>query len=152
VSTNKVSRQQLKALVKECLREILEEGLGRDSGHTVTQTESRRVNPPSRRHVPPVGRQVPQAVHQRMVPTDVVKMASAGNPILEGILADTAATTLQEQSHAERHGGHPTPAMMGIAEQVVNQATPEQLFGDASSDWMAILDKVGIHDRGGASG
>ena len=58
---------------------------------------------------------------------------------MESILADTAASTLPKFLQAG-DGKTPMPAVgAGIAEQLVAQANPEDLFGDeATSKWASL--------------
>jgi ribosomal protein L11 methylase PrmA len=57
------------------------------------------------------------------------------DPIMADILADTAMTTLQEQKEGSRPSG---PSIMSGGDQaakIVDQQSPESLFGEASSKW-----------------
>ena len=141
----KMTKPQLKALIKECLVEILNEGLNGSlsvsEGSQKTTRQDRTVSPKrnlnqvSERHVP-----VRQFQNQQY---EAVKIASAGNPILESIMADTAATTYLDQQNADRPGRRMAP--MGGVELQVDQSTPEQLFGEeATSNWIAIMDRIGV--------
>lgn len=135
----KMSRAQLKSLVKECLVEILNDGLAGAVSTTTQQKQtmadghqSSRMTLPERRIAP--SRQTSEAV----------RIAAAGSSIMESIMADTAATTYQEQMAVDRPGMMSNMAKTGI-ERHVQQSTPEQLFGsDAPEHWMAIMNRVGI--------
>ena len=128
----KLSRNDLKSIVKECLLEILAEGMG-----------SPMVE--SRMHRPIKGQQSTQPARQRKMdpvldaPANVRRQApqiSTGNPVFDAILADTATTTLPAQTLAE-NSRHIQP--VGAAERLVESSTPEQLFGDeASSKWATL--------------
>lgn len=102
----KMSRGDLKGLVKECLLEILSEGLGgsRQQPARVEQRVERqptRSGAPSREVVGPGGR-FDEAV------TRSVKTLT-NNPVLQEVLQDTARTTLQQQIAGEP----PTAASVG---------------------------------------
>jgi len=128
----KTTRDQLKALVKECLLEILSEGLGSVAPKRQAVTES--VGRPVVRPKPRTS-SLDQPVRQQ---SDALKRAiiaeSGGNPALAEILADTAATTLQTMLANDRPGAPPPPT--GTAERAVAGSTPEELFGeDTTSRW-----------------
>lgn len=123
----KTSRDQLKVIVKECLLEILSEGLGSAVPKRTAVTETVRPKPRTSSLDVPVRRQ-----------SDALKRAviaeSGGNPTLAAILADTAATTLPQMLANDRPGAPPPP--VGAVERAVAGSTPEELFGeDASSRW-----------------
>lgn len=97
----KLSRNQLKDLVKECLVEIMTEGLG----SAVSEISEKRSPRPSRRpDVPP-----PRFPQTRTPPqmTSGIRGAVQGltsDPIMREIFEDTAMKTLQEQMAADRPG------------------------------------------------
>jgi hypothetical protein len=142
----KMSREQLKALVKECLLEILSEGLGgnvpisRQPQPSARMQESRsggRSKPAfdSRLDTPMGGgRQATDALRQ------AIKQNAGGNPIMESIFADTAATTLPSMlSHGDV--GTPPPGMsvspgssQGPVQQEQFNGAPEEVF-EGSSRW-----------------
>jgi hypothetical protein len=142
----KMNRDELKAIIKECLVEILSEGLGNVS----TIAESRHSHKKStisgtvqasrstqRRFDPRLD--TPAVNKQRSAPTPIVgsiKSAAAGNSILESIMADTAATTLQtmvENGDSSVYGDSKN-AGMGMTEQV--RGNPEDFFCDETvSKW-----------------
>lgn len=135
---SKINRSQLKSLIKECLIEILSEGV-----HTHEVNESRK------RHVQPVARQAAQSQRkydprldtpigqgrQRVV-NEVTKAATqlaGGDPMLESIFKDTAATTYVDQMN---NGDSATGARR--PENTLKehfQGTPEEAFGDAAARW-----------------
>lgn len=130
----KMTRESLKSLVKECLLEILTEGLGSASvgiNKRVT-TEARRSSTRSSGLDQPISRNQQSDVLKRAVLAE-----SGGNPVLATILADTAATTLPKMLANDRHG-----AMVphgGAVEMEVARSTPEELFGEeASSRWASL--------------
>jgi hypothetical protein len=133
----KMSREQLKAIVKECLLEILSDGLGNVAtkrptstiSGTVTESthRSRRPGFDPRLDSPIVNR--PNAMQQ------AIKQNAGGNKIMESIFADTAMTTLASQT---AHGDAPTTSNSGmrIAQQEQFIGDPEQVFGeDVASRW-----------------
>lgn len=157
----KASRDQLKALMKELLLEILSEGL------PIAQPGMVRMPVPPSPGRPPIqterrlgnGRRSPQfdprldtPVGGR-TPTDhlkeTIRRESGGNPIMADILADTAMTTLPSQlsqgdSMGQPMAGGPMPMSR---DHVPNQqeqfhGDPAEIFGmggemraDGSSHW-----------------
>lgn len=128
----KVSKEQLKSLIKECLVEILQDGIGEQL------TESRKINvrqrqplesQPQRQVVPSKPRQQ-QPAHTPL--SDAIVEAAGRNDIMKSIFADTAATTLPSMLEGDRPGyqavGH------SLEENVVHQSEPADLFGSEQVD------------------
>jgi len=123
----KVSRDQLKGIVKECLMEILAEGLLHDSSSPRKKAKS---------HQP----RVPSLVETREPAQDkftaAVDSAVSGltnDPIMTSIFRDTAMTTLQEQLSGETN-----PQVSPRTNLVNEKSTPDDLgdlFGDAAGRW-----------------
>ena len=130
-----ISKQQLKSIVKECLVEILSEGMGHSTGNALQEVSKRQ---PSRVHPTSHMSFAPQKSVSRSVQTSNLKEAirseSGGNSVLADILADTAATTLPVMLENDRTKLHAAPT--GRAENLVASYAPEQLFGEeAASKW-----------------
>lgn len=129
----KLSKSDLKNIVKECLVEILNEGL---AGSLVTSrpaTASTLLQHASRPRAIESKHSSPASTpHLR----EAVRREAGGNKVMESILADTAASTLPKMLEGDRKGYAATPAPGGVVEQVVAAATPEDLFGeDVASKW-----------------
>ena len=129
-----ITRQQLKSIVKECLVEILSEGIGTTSTRSITSESTVRKPVQASRPVssPRRGENVKYA--QTMAET--IKRESKGNPVMAEIFADTAKNTLPtmlSESQAQQ------PPVTGKIEQIVSQHNPEDLFGDeAASKWAEL--------------
>jgi hypothetical protein len=148
----KMSRDQLKALVKECLIELLSDGLGGELRVSQPQYQQhvskQNVVPESRTHRQkkdfdpaldtPVRnkRQASDALRQ------AIKENANGNPVMESIFADTARTTLQAQLSFGDTGSAPGSegsSASRITQQEQFSGSPEQVFGkDASSRWASL--------------
>ena len=137
----KVTKSELKAIVKECLVEILNEGLG---GMTAPKIPAKgmQVTQPlfsenTRR--PAASKPSPKAAAPRSHSPQLsaaIKAEAGGNAIMESILADTAASTLPKMLQNEGKTPIPSTAGGGLAESVVAESSPEDLFGDeAASKW-----------------
>lgn len=135
----KTSQNQLKALVKELLIEILQEGLGgRTQAVSQPVIEGRQRVPQGTRRptfdprldTPLVGgRQVTNALR------DAVKRESGGSSVLADILADTAITTLPSQlSHGDSMGRPSVGGMSrpSVAQQEQFNGEPAEVFGEAA--------------------
>jgi len=138
VTVMKLTKADLKDVVKECLLEILSEGLGaaatsgrpqamlggsaRNSGAATQSIFSEKTR----------GQQQSDRVATPQL-REAIKRNSGGNKVMEQILADTAATTLPTMLQNDR-GPNGAPPHTGGTEQF--DATPEEVFGsDASSKW-----------------
>ena len=118
----KVSRTVLKSLVKECLVEILSEGLV--SANQQVQ-ESKKVSVKKR----PVARKK-KVIKEEIIPETIKGMTD--DPLMQSIFADTARTTLQEQTAAERNQTRiPADSYSRVAEE----NDPTELFGEAANNW-----------------
>jgi hypothetical protein len=131
----KINKQQLKSLIKECLVEILAEGLGSTQVQEAVQRSAvkQQARPQVRRGVDFTTFNDPKSRQQQASALqEAIKKQSGGNSVMADILADTAATTLQTQIASE---GRQIPAGDAIS-RVVSESTPEELFGeDTMSKW-----------------
>lgn len=132
----KISKSELKSIVKECLVEILREGLGQTA--QINQNIPAQVSQPIFTENLRRNSVTQSNASQRQTMTsafkDTIKREAGGNKVMESILADTAASTLPKMMQHE--GKSPIRAPGGLYEQVVSDASPEDLFGDeAASKW-----------------
>ena len=112
-----VSRSALKNIVKECLIEILQDGIGAlPKRASQQQLETRKIVPQQRQ------KQSPALLN-------AIKEVSAGNDIMAEIFADTAKTTLPNML-SEGSDGKPS---INNVEQF--NGAPEEVFGEAASTW-----------------
>ena len=132
----KMTRSEMKLIVKECLMEILKEGLGGNS-----QLSDKVQKPMSRSNFSESRKVESQAAPVKDIkrPTNhlknAVRIEAGGNKIMESILADTAASTLPKMLQSDSKA-HVPASHGGLVEQVVASTTPEEIFGkDASSKW-----------------
>lgn len=145
---SKLLRSELKEIVKECLVEILSEGIGNKSHakrKNINSSKQRRLssdipskNPEKRKsYLDSIGYgDIPlvKENQNKAVNTNITK-----DPILNAILADTAKTTLKEQLTAERRPSAVSPSNMDAAAKIVNENNPEALFGaETSSKWAQL--------------
>lgn len=144
----KLSRDELKSIVKECLVEILSEGL---VGAKQQLDENRRYDaapaakpqttqntrasvadkisflPKASQHVPP----------QQKIDRQSIRAASA-DPLIQEMLADTAlrGTPIVEDS---RRGGDTMIAVQGdAAAKAMLRSDPTDIFADSASKWATL--------------
>lgn len=139
----KINRNELKALIKECLIEVLADGLGAKLPELVEsrqQVPERYMSgkPVPRRAAPPSHRQQNDpyldAPVKRNLQTEALRNAikenSGGSSVMSSILADTARTTLPTFLSE----GESSSPKLSQLEQI--NGTPEEIFGeDTASKW-----------------
>lgn len=126
----KLTREQLKSVVKQCLLEILQEGVG---GTQSAQQQPQRVVQQQVLHPP---QQLRKQFDPRLVtPVKQAKRESAFANMMQSIFADTAKTTLATQAaHGDVDVGGNCAQGPVLQEQF--SGTPEQVFGEeAASVW-----------------
>ena len=96
-----MTRTALKGIVKECLVELLAEGLGDTA--TAPIVESRKRDRQRKAMLVEESRLTAQRKKFETRVSDAVSSAT-DDPVLQGILAETARTTLQEQVSNEQPG------------------------------------------------
>ena len=129
--SSKLSKSDLKEIVRECLLEILTEsaGTGSPAKRSSRQHSTKRA---SFDHVRWASERAPEPK-----PVDYTQHARSltDNNILAEVLADSQKTMV-DQMQAERMG---TSAMAGdFAERKVATSDPSDLFGEASHNWEAL--------------
>lgn len=123
----KIPRSELKSIVKECLLEILSEGIGQKQQQPVSRQPS-IMETLQRRQAPP--KQPSRAL------AEAIRAEAGGNKVMESIFADTAQNTLPKMLGGERAA---PSAALGLAEKITDAATPDQIFGEeVSSKWASL--------------
>ena len=147
----KLSRESLKEIVKECLVEILQEGLASPDNIVESSTRRTQRNRTTRRKVDSQPKrpayldniQYGMSKNSKFEKSvDQVTKSMTQDPVLSSILADTAMTTLQEQAGAESRspGGMqiPTSAAGDLAAKTMSQLDPTDVFAESSDKWAAL--------------
>ena len=165
---NKKSKLALKGIVKECLLEILAEGLVGSNNATLCDTRELRgtlqesyeklpgrnisetkLNLPSQKTKKGQLRQSKRpsyldSIKHGVDNTDISEEANyvkkqvatlTDDPIMSEIFADTALTTLKEQKEGSRPSGPSISANGDQVAKIVDQSSPEELFGESTSKW-----------------
>jgi len=142
---SKLLRSELKDIVKECLVEILSEGIGapklspsqKSTRTRLQQKKNRKIAESRRNRVPDEYGDIPSVNNseKRVLKTDITS-----DPTLNAILADTAKSTLQEQISADRRNG---PGLAQLSSDPVTRmvatSNPDELFGAAATSKWAQL-------------
>lgn len=129
----KISKTLLKNLIKECLVEILSEGLSPSSPGGFLQEHAAKQTPqlPRRQPTRPSQRQFDPSLDTPVNPavTQAVKDLSSGvkDPTMASIFADTAKTSLPNmlQNGGASEGSSSAPTLL----EHIN-GTPEDVFGE----------------------
>ena len=136
----KVTKNALKAIVKECLLEILVEGLASQDEAPLVESRSRKSRKAPRAQKPSTRRPAIDAIKFDST-VDRSVNGLTDDPVLSSILADTARTTLQEQlndpSGRSTHSAQ-VSAHGDSAQKVMSSQDPMNIFGDASMNWEAL--------------
>jgi len=131
-----ITRQQLKSIVKECLVEILAEGIGSSTKHLAQESVSKKSNTVVPQKQPLISPRRGENVKYSKTMAETIKREAGGNSVMAAIFADTAATTLPNMLN-ESVVQQPQP--VGSIERAVANSTPEELFGDdAASKWAQL--------------
>ena len=138
----KVKRSVLKEIVKECLLEILFEGI--DSGEPgyedeepireARQPRGRASRPSPKRDLATAVQESQRRPTKRVVRPDVTKEAVSeltDDPVMAAIFSDTAQTTLQEQVEGKRPN-------IDTASAVVDQVDDMGDIFEGAGNWAAI--------------
>lgn len=134
-----MTRDQLKALIKECLIELLMNGLGQQI-KTVNisgiQEHKQNIMETKKKFDPRLDTPIKQASQLK----EAIKHASGNDPVMASIFADTAKTTLQSQMAAGDTAGTPTLGTSApkLAQQEQFAGNPEDVFGECAAKWASL--------------
>jgi hypothetical protein len=138
----KISKTQLKSLVKECLVELLSEGLAPGKESLNESLVATRRSPPKKKNIDRPPRPALDNVTYENQISESVNMLT-DDPVMTAIFSDTAETTLQGQLQAESKGvgtsyQEQVNAHGDIAAKTVAAVDPGDIFGDAASNWATL--------------
>lgn len=132
----KINKEQFKSIVKECLLEILSEGLG-----VQTQSSKPKLDESPKRQKPSdlisYAKQQPQQSLKKI--KEQASAIAGGDPIMASIFADTAQTTLPQMLQNE---GNPRATMIESndpTDRLVAAANPIDIFGEEAADKWSTL-------------
>lgn len=153
----KMTKTELKAIIKECLIEILTDSLGgslKESRHTsvseATQPRQSRVTYAARKPT------TDPLLDSPALRPDALKALAEGDDVMASIFADTVGSTLQKQglkfSYDEGTGSTGAPHADMMAEAVSRIDDPNEAFGGGGeASWAEVAFK-GFDDRARMSG
>lgn len=122
---SKMTKTQLKSIVKECLVEILAEGLGGNASETKKKNLVKRRKQEEKR--------LREHRQKFEVKVDNTVSQITTDPVMQSILQDTARTTLQEQMSSEAPGTAGSSHMPGAPNSAgVNL---DNIFDGPSQNW-----------------
>ena len=147
----RLSRSELKGIVKECLVEILQEGLDTKSLNVrdTHLTESNKRQPDISKSVRRKsaldniewGGQKDKR-KELSANAELAANSMTEDPVLASILKDTALTTMQEQAGADRKGPggmYTASAASGDnAARIAANNDPTELFSESANNWAAL--------------
>jgi len=152
--TTKLTKDVIKGIVKECLIEILAEGLSSNEKRSKTTSKKTRTlkeamssseSKSSRKtKMPKYLDDIDNADQnnsnlRKNKRLDEIASSITDDPILAEMLADTAQTTLQDQLAADSKKGFVPSGVGDNAQRLVENNNPAELFGEeASSKWASL--------------
>ena len=157
----KLDKNLFKSVVKECLIEILAEGLVTETSGRSKRSKARLSEALDRKASNATSLERmgsysqtnnPQSARKRHSYLDNIKFSDGKqqrtnniaenitqDPVMRDILADTAQTTLREQVSAEStRRPMTTSAPADKAAAIVEQSDPSDLFGESSKNWATL--------------
>jgi len=128
----KMTRGKLKGIVKECLLEILSEGLDTSGASSLNESRTR-----ARRKKVIQQEEARLAAHRQKFETRVTDTVShvTDDPIMRSILTDTARTTLQEQVTEDRTTHVPSDMVMQDPSASTAGIDLGGIFGSSKQNW-----------------
>ena len=135
----KVKRSILKEIVKECLLEILFEGIDSEPGYEeeepIREARTSRASRPSSRGglAAAVQKRTQKKIQSNPPPFQEAAKELSDNPMMQSIFTDTAMTTLQEQNQASGRR-----ATADNAAAVVDNAEDMSDIFEGAGNWAAI--------------
>ena len=131
--SSKLLKSELKAIVKECLVEILSEGI---STSGISQKKQRQQAPQRRAAFDHVSwAKETERAEPKQPDSREVANSLTSDPILAEVLADSQRTMV-EQMQAENRG--PAASAGDFAQRKVSNSDPMDLFSESSNNWAAL--------------
>jgi hypothetical protein len=140
----KFSRSSLKVLIKECLVEILAEGLAANPTSLKNSTRSRKasktrlqesIDPVSNR---PALDYLKVNQEQKEIPSTTKEFIKSSDPVMEAIFNDTLQNTLNSQASSEGKDQFASRLSHGdAATKAMATSDPTDLF-EGASNWAAL--------------
>ena len=134
---SKLLRSELKGIVKECLIEILSEGLNTDTSYQINETKYSVPKKTAKRNrsKPSHLDNIVYNKRKEEIKENVLNSKITSDPVLNELLADTAISTLQEQASAEKGKNSNVIVAGDSAAKMAADSDPSELFSESSSKW-----------------
>lgn len=154
----RLDKNELKSIIKECLIEILAEGLAPSTGTSRTSARTRKkmneaFSGRSKRSAEAaslnrrnsyldsikVGGGAPTQESKSRQTSKAAMKQITSDPLMQDILSDTASTTLVAQGTASAKHASQTPrAAADRAAQIVQDNDPTELFSESAKNWATL--------------
>lgn len=128
-----MKRSELKSLIKECVVEVLQHGIGPSLGTELH--ESAQQHHPQKRNA--TSRKASKRSETKKNHVPGISTDISPDPIMQSIFSDTAATTLQAQVAGERRGSQMLAEGSDRAAMIVAEHEPDELF-EGASNWESL--------------
>lgn len=146
----KLSRDELKGIVKECLVEILSEGLV-NTAATINETKQQNMQTRQRnlQEIPRSNvndkisflpkQQTQQQPQRQQVDRNTINAVTT-DPILREMLADTAmnGTAILDEARGNAYADAAVAMNGDVAAKVMSKKDPTELFSDSASKWATL--------------
>jgi hypothetical protein len=130
----KLTRTGLKSIVKECLVEILAEGLA-STGETLLESKTANVRKPKAKKAAPASFNNKRTLSENLL--NKIN-STTSDPILADILKDTAMNTLPNQVSADKNMSFVNRVSQGDqATKVMAESDPLDMF-EGASNWETL--------------
>ena len=130
----KLTRTALKSIVKECLVEILAEGLA-STGETLLESKTAQARKPKAKNRAPATFSDKRTLSENLL--NKIN-STTSDPILADILKDTALNTLPNQLGADKNMSFVNRVSQGDqATKVMAESDPLDMF-EGASNWEAL--------------
>lgn len=133
-----MTKKELKGLIKECLMEILVEGVGPNLQSLVENTKTRKVKSKTHKKLSTRKSVGPRTARKKMIDeqlqTDIKELTP--DPVMASIFADTAMTTLAEQNVSPHSASRIPSKAEDEAAAAARAMDPAQL--DGAQNWAKL--------------
>lgn len=134
----KVNRSMLKSIVKECLVELLAEGLSKGDASSLNESLVLKKTKSDFKQAIMPEQSDNKVVNKKFEDnTNKVISQATSDPVMTSILQDTAKTTLQEQNGADRPNKF-TAKSADTYSQIASESDPMEMFEGVSNNWAAL--------------
>lgn len=133
-----MTKKELKILIKECLMEILVEGVGPNLHTLVENTKTRKVASKTHKSLATRKAVGPRTARKKMLDEQLQSEIKelTPDPVMASIFADTAMTTLAEQN-VSPHSAARTPSK-AEDEAAARARTMNPMQLDGSTNWAKL--------------